>query len=124
MRGPKDLSKRTMQAIVIGVALFVALTLTKQLLPTPEALRSAEEFLRTHPTVAKWVGPEVKVDAELVTRSYLGWTPGTTFTTYELRVTGHDGTLRTRVELKNPPDSDWIVYSATLWTPKGPVTLD
>ena len=118
------LPKRVKQGLVVAVSVLVVVLALQYFMGSPQALHAAEEFLASDPKIRERVGPDVEVKRPgWFWRSDFGWTPGSTFATYQFQLVGQKGSMRTRIKLKKSNSSEWVVYSATLWTPDGPVAI-
>lgn len=118
------LPKRVKQGLVVAVSVVVVVLALQYFMGSPQALHTAEEFLVSNPKIRERVGPDVEVKRPgWFWRSDFGWTPGSTYATYQLQLVGQNGSMRARIKLKKSNSSDWVVYSATLWTPEGPVAI-
>lgn len=124
MKSFAALPKRVKDGVAVGICVLVAVLLLQYLMGTPRALHAAEEFLISNPTVREQLGPDVEVKSPAwFWRSDLGWTPGSTYAQYQFRLVGDKGSMRARIKLRKSNSSEWVVYSATLWTPEGPVAI-
>ena len=118
------LPKRVKQGLVVAVSVPVVVLGLQYFMGSPQALHAAEEFLVSNPKIRERVGPDVEVKRPgWFWRSDFGWTPGSTFATYQLQLAGRNGSMRARIKLRKSDTSEWVVYSATLWTPEGPVAI-
>ena len=124
MKSFARLPRRVKAAVVVAISLLVVVPALQYLMGSSKALDTAEQFLLSNPKVREVVGSDVEVKHPAwFWRSDFGWTPGSAYAEYEFRVVGKKGSMRVRIKLKKANSSEWVVYSATLWTPGGPVAI-
>jgi hypothetical protein len=116
--------KRVKQGLVVAISVLALVLALQYFMGSPQALHAAAEFLVSNAEIRQRVGLDVQVKRfGSLWRSDFGWTPGSTYATYELQLVGQNGSMRARIKLKKSNSSEWVVYSATLWTPEGPVAI-
>ena len=122
--GFPKLPRRVKQGLAIAALLLLGVPALQYLMGAPEARIAAEGFLVSNPQIREQLGMDVEVgQCGLFWRSDFGWTPGSTFVTYQLQLVGQKGSMRARIKLRRSDGSKWDVYSATIWTSDGPVAI-
>lgn len=112
---------RGRQAVVIGLGAIVLVFLLQQIVGLADARLVADSFISSHPEVEAQVGPVSQVRS--VGRRNFSWSPGSTLAAFDLEVEGKTGSLPAEVKVAKVPSGEWEVYSGTLFTKQGPVSL-
>jgi len=117
----RRLPRRGQQAVVIGLGAIVVVLILQQVVGSGDARFVADSFLSSHPEIEARIGPVSRV--RNVGRRNFSWSPGTTLATFDLEAVGERGSLRAEVKAEKEPNGGWEVYSATLFTKQGPMSL-
>lgn len=117
----KRVPKRGQQAIVIGLGTIVLVLVLQQFVGSRDARSVADRFLSSHPEIEARIGHVSRV--RNVGRRDFSWSPGSTLATFDLEAVGERGSLRAEIKVEKGPGGEWNVYSATLFTEEGSMSL-